>query len=146
MAAGTSSSETMKTGLEHAPASSTVMNDARNKLCTVVRKDIPVSTTDSKRDVPAFIHIPQSHRSGQNGSIPRTGAILLSGASGGVVGPSSIYLSIADKLASLEGGILVVRLDYRYPARNSLCVSDVLAAMNYAQDGYGVNLFVLVGW
>lgn len=70
----------------------------------------------------------------------------MSGAGGGVVGPSSVYLSIADKLASLNRGIPILRLDYRYPARNRYCVSDVLAAMNLLKKDYAVTRFVLVGW
>lgn len=62
------------------------------------------------------------------------------------MGPSSIYLSIADKLASLKQGIPVMRLDYRYPARNKYCVADVQAAMKYLEAGYGISRFVLVGW
>ena len=63
----------------------------------------------------------------------QTAAILLSGAGGGLVGPSSMYLGIATKLSILKQGIPVLRLDYRYPARNSYCVADVLAAMDYLE-------------
>ena len=63
-----------------------------------------------------------------------------------MVGPSSIYLSIADKLASIKIGIPVMRLDYRHPARNKYCVADVQAAMNYLESGYALTRFVLVGW
>ena len=83
---------------------------------------------------------------GQDGRSGKTAAILLSGAGGGVVGPSSMYLSIADKLASLNRGVPVMRLDYRYPARNKYCVRDVESAMNYLEKGYAVSRFVLVGW
>ena len=62
------------------------------------------------------------------------------------MGPSSIYLSIADKLASLNKGIPVMRLDYQYPARNRYCVADVQAAMKYLETGYGLSRFVLVDW
>lgn len=63
-----------------------------------------------------------------------------------MVGPSSMYLSIADKLASLNKGIPVMRLDYRYPARNKYCVADVLSAMRELETGYAVSRVVLVGW
>ncbi|KAL9121067.1 MAG: hypothetical protein Q9187_002372 [Circinaria calcarea] len=53
---------------------------------------------------------------------------------------------MADKLASLKRGIPVLRLDYRYPARNKYCVRDVESAMNYLEKSYAVSRFVLVGW
>jgi hypothetical protein len=43
----------------------------------------------------------------------KTAAILLSGAGRGVLGPSSMYLSLADKLASLSQPVPALRLDYR---------------------------------
>lgn len=70
----------------------------------------------------------------------------MSGASGGVAGPSSIYISMADKMASLRRGIPVLRMDYRYPARNKYCVADVVAAMDFLQRTLGISRFVLVGW
>ncbi|KAK4237734.1 Alpha/Beta hydrolase protein [Achaetomium macrosporum] len=76
----------------------------------------------------------------------RTAAILLSGAGGGVVGPSSIYLSLACKLATLGRGIPALRLDYRFPARTEPCCRDVRAAMAYLNDMYGLDRFVLIGW
>ncbi|EPE28728.1 alpha/beta-Hydrolase [Glarea lozoyensis ATCC 20868] len=91
--------------------------------------------------VPGFLHIPASRP-----SKPDFAAILLSGAGGGVVGPSSIYMSIAEKLSSLDTGIPVMRLDYRYPARNKYCTRDVLAAMDYIESNYSISKFVLVGW
>jgi len=89
-----------------------------------------------------FLHLPASSTTSASGSA----AILLSGAGGGVVGPSSIYLSLADKLASLDQPVPVVRLDYRFPARNRYCVRDVLAAMNQMEEQYNVARFILVGW
>ncbi|THW63989.1 alpha/beta-hydrolase [Aureobasidium pullulans] len=91
--------------------------------------------------VPAFLHLPENYQNQQS-----TAAILLSGAGGGVVGPSSIYLSMAHKLASLQQGLPVLRMDYRFPARNKYCVPDVLAAMNYLQTEHNISRFVLVGW
>jgi alpha/beta superfamily hydrolase len=76
----------------------------------------------------------------------RTAAILLSGAGGGVTGPSSIYLSLACKLATLGRGIPCLRLDYRYPAINQPCVNDAKAGMAYLRDMYGLDRFVLIGW
>lgn len=70
----------------------------------------------------------------------------MSGASGGFAGPSSIYVSMADKMASLRRGIPVLRMDYRYPAHNKYCVADVVAAMDFLQRALGISRFVLVGW
>lgn len=70
----------------------------------------------------------------------------MSGTSGGVAGPSSVYISVADKIASLRRSVPVLRMDYRFPARNKYCVADVLAAMEYLQTGFAVSRFVLVGW
>jgi hypothetical protein len=109
---------------------------------TVVSKTIKV---DDGADgaVPGFLHLPQDT---SIMSSHKTAAILLSGAGGGVVGPSSIYLSLAEKLASLKTPIPSLRLDYRYPARNKYCVSDVRAAMKWLEDEYAIKKFVLVGW
>lgn len=92
--------------------------------------------------VPGFLHLPASTTT----SPTSTAAILLSGAGGGVVGPSSIYLSLADKLASLKQPAPALRLDYRYPARNRYCVKDVLAAMQQLEEKFNITKFVLVGW
>ena len=132
------------TGLEHPPAIDAI-SAAKKQLCTV--KPLEIKVQDGMDGtVPGFLHVPQNYRREQTGGREKTAAILLSGAGGGVVGPSSIYLSIADKVASLSKGIPVLRLDYRFPARNKYCVPDVLAAMKYLQDDYAVSRFVLVGW
>lgn len=93
--------------------------------------------------MPAFLHMNPEHHSTHP---PTTAAILLSGAGGGVTGPSGIYLSMADKLAALDAAIPTFRLDYRFPARNTLCCADVLAGMEYLEAGFGISRFVLVGW
>ncbi|KAF2196657.1 alpha/beta-hydrolase [Delitschia confertaspora ATCC 74209] len=92
--------------------------------------------------VPGFLHLPPTSSSHSTS----TAAILLSGAGGGIVGPSSIYLSLADKLSSLKHPVPALRLDYRYPARNKYCVKDVVAAMDYLEQRHHINKFVLVGW
>jgi alpha/beta superfamily hydrolase len=96
--------------------------------------------------VAGFLHVHQAFAKGTSDSSNQSAAILLSGAGGGVTGPSSVYLGIAEKLASLQKGIPCLRLDYRYPARNRYCVRDVLASMALLQDMYGIKRFVLVGW
>ena len=121
------------------------LESAQKQICEV--KPLTIRVSDSLGGaVPAILHVPQNYsREGVQGSA-RAAAILLSGAGGGVVGPSSIYISIAEKLASLNKGLPVMRLDYRYPARNKYCVSDVQAAMNFLENSYAVSRFVLVGW
>ena len=131
-------------GLSHPPNLDPLVK-AQKQICNV--KPITIKVNDDLYGtVPAFFHIPQNYRREQVEGREKTAAILLSGAGGGVMGPSSIYLSIADKLASLNKGIPVMRLDYRYPARNKYCVADVRAAMRYLENGYGLLRFVLVGW
>ncbi|KAL1837317.1 hypothetical protein VTJ49DRAFT_4039 [Mycothermus thermophilus] len=105
--------------------------------------------------VPGFLHLPPDMLPAAGGEEPpllpphhhRTATILLSGAGGGVAGPSSIYLSLACKLATLGRGIPALRLDYRFPgASTAPCVRDARAAMTYLRDAYGLDRFVLVGW
>ncbi|KAF9698070.1 hypothetical protein EKO04_003503 [Ascochyta lentis] len=121
-------------GLSHAPQS--------NKPCIV--KPMTIIVEDGPDGaVPGFLHLPPTASATPSS---RTAAILLSGAGGGIVGPSSIYLSLADKLASLVQPVPALRLDYRYPARSKYCVSDVLSAMDELESRYGINNFVLVGW
>lgn len=120
--------------LSHAPHS--------NKTCIV--KPMTIKVEDGPDGaVPGFLHLPPTASAAPASN---TAAILLSGAGGGIVGPSSIYLSLADKLASLKQPVPALRLDYRYPARNKYCVRDVLSAMDELQSSYGIKNFVLVGW
>jgi alpha/beta superfamily hydrolase len=132
--------------LKHAPGVSTLTKDAVKHVPNVEALQILVSSSDTVQRVSGFLHTPHGYRDEHTDSKLKIAAILLSGAGGGVVGPSSIYLSIADKLAALDDGIPVMRLDYRYPARSRYCVPDVLAAMEYLQNELAVSRFVLVGW
>jgi hypothetical protein len=121
-------------GLSHPPH--------KEKSCIV--RPLTIEVKEGPDDaVPGFLHLPLP-----SSATPasKTAAILLSGAGGGVVGPSSIYLSLADKLASLKQPVPALRLDYRYPARNQHCVRDVLAAMKELEESYQIKNFVLVGW
>ncbi|KAL8893479.1 MAG: hypothetical protein Q9192_005219 [Flavoplaca navasiana] len=105
---------------------------------------LTIKVSDPKNGaVPGVLHLPYDFK---NQNTHKTAAILLSGAGGGLVGPSSIYLGIATKLSSLKQGIPVLRLDYRYPARNGYCAADVLAAMDYLEREYKISRFVLIGW
>lgn len=65
-----------------------------------------------------------------------------------MAGPSAMYISMGDKLASPSTGhgIPVLRLDYRFPARNRYCVADTVAAMGYLEQRFAISRFVLVGW
>ncbi|EMC91210.1 hypothetical protein BAUCODRAFT_127124 [Baudoinia panamericana UAMH 10762] len=111
--------------------------------CQVERLHIKVEDGPDGK-VTGFLHSPSPYRPGQHS---KTAAVLLSGAGGGVVGPSSMYLSMADKLASLPNqAVLALRLDYRYPARNKYCVPDVKAAVDFLQREKQIEKVVLVGW
>lgn len=115
-----------------------------NLSCDIERLHIKVDDGPDGK-VAGFLHVPSPYRPGEHN---KTAAILLSGAGGGVVGPSSMYLSMADKLASLPShqALLALRLDYRYPAWNKYCVPDVQAAVDYLQRERQVDNVVLVGW
>jgi len=63
-----------------------------------------------------------------------------------VAGPSGSYIAIGDKLASLNHGVPVLRVDYRYAADIKPCSEDVVAAMEYLESTYSISKFVLVGW
>ncbi|KAJ9122668.1 hypothetical protein QFC24_004096 [Naganishia onofrii] len=109
---------------------------------------VSIGVRDSQGgSVSGFLHLPHGFPS--NTLAHKTAVILLSGAGGGVTGPSGIYLSVADKISSIAHlAIPALRLDYRYPARNKYCCADVLAAMNHLTTTYPgqISRFVLVGW
>ncbi|OAP57789.1 hypothetical protein AYL99_08527 [Fonsecaea erecta] len=125
--------------LEHASKFGT-LKQVQKSLCTTERLSVPVGGTS----VRGLLHLPAGYA--ENKERVAAAAILLSGAGGGVVGPSSMYISIGDKVASLRRGIPVLRLDYRYPAHDTPCVEDVVAAMDHLEQKYSIRKFVLVGW
>ncbi|KIX99269.1 uncharacterized protein Z520_04845 [Fonsecaea multimorphosa CBS 102226] len=125
--------------LEHATRFGT-LKQVQKSLCTTERLSVLVGGTS----VRGFLHLPAGYP--ENKDRVAAAVILLSGAGGGVVGPSSIYVSIGDKLASLRRGMPVLRLDYRYPAHDTPCAEDVTAAMNHLEQKYSIRKFVLVGW
>ncbi|KAK5200139.1 hypothetical protein LTS13_003325 [Exophiala xenobiotica] len=135
------SSRNATPSLQHA-TNFPALKDVHELLCTVQKLSIPVG---AREKVPGFLHLPANYSPNQPGSIPAA-AILLSGAGGGLTGPSAMYLSMGDKLASLQRGVPVLRLDYRYPADTNPCVKDVISAMDYMEETYSINRFVLVGW
>ena len=73
----------------------------------------------------------------------RGAAVLVSGAGGGVVGPSGVYVDLADRLRA--DGVTALRLDYRKPNDLSECTYDLLAALDALGRG-GVERTILVGW
>ncbi|EAQ88711.1 hypothetical protein CHGG_05330 [Chaetomium globosum CBS 148.51] len=148
------------------PPHLTRLESATHKTGHVEPLSIDVEDTPEGGFVPGFLHLPPDFFTNPPAdaspadatprtarllaTLPphhhRTAAILLSGAGGGLAGPSSIYLSLACKLATLGRGIPALRLDYRYPGRREQCVADVRAAMAFLRDMYGLDRFVLVGW
>lgn len=112
---------------------------------TVQQLSIPVHD-DYGGHVSGILHLPVTAPTSTNPSPIRTAALLLSGAGGGVAGPSAVYLSLADKLAALDHGIPALRLDYRRPARTTSCVEDARSAMEHLNREHGISRFVLVGW
>ncbi|KXX82525.1 Uncharacterized protein YfhR [Madurella mycetomatis] len=135
-------------GLAHPPHLSR-LKSAAHKAAQV--EPLSIDVDDSLNGfVPGFLHLPPDFTTSPSAPLlphhHRTAAILLSGAGGGVTGPSSIYLSLACKLATLGRGIPTLRLDYRFPSRTAPCVADARAGMGYLRDMYGLDRFVLVGW
>ena len=130
-------------GLEH-PPNLRKLKGAASKSSVVKSLSIPVNDEAYGGAVPGFLHLPQDY--GEKGNDVDTAAVLLSGAGGGVTGPSGIYVSMGSKLASLKRGVPVLRMDYRYPARDRPCCQDVISAMDYLQEHYPLTKFVLVGW
>ncbi|OCL10216.1 alpha/beta-hydrolase [Glonium stellatum] len=130
------------------PLDVTPLETDKKPICNV--KSLSISVEDGPGGVvPGLLHLPATFSSAPSPpSLNRQTAavILLSGAGGGVVGPSSIYLSMANKLASLSMPVPALRLDYRFPARNKYCVRDVQAAMDLLETEYGLSRFVLIGW
>ena len=72
-----------------------------------------------------------------------TGVIWVSGALGGLDGPSfGIFETLSEDLVS--DGITSFRLDYRYPGDLEPCIADVLAGV-YALGTKGIERVALVG-
>ena len=69
--------------------------------------------------------------------------VMVSGASGGVVGPSGAYPALARQLQAAE--IAALRLDYRKPGNMNECVYDLDAGLEELRRR-GVKRFALVGW
>ncbi|KAF7180894.1 hypothetical protein CNMCM7691_000023 [Aspergillus felis] len=93
-------------------------------------------------DAPAILHEPRSYSAVE---AKESAVVLVSGAGGGVSGPSGIYASLGDKLALLLG-IPCIRLDYRRPARTEYCSADIVASFTYLRKHFNSSSFVLVGW
>ena len=69
--------------------------------------------------------------------------MLVSGAGGGVSGPSGVYMELAGRLRA--DGVTALRLDYRRPNDLPESTHDVLAALD-ALGRRDAELAVLVGW
>ena len=127
------------------PPDTKASTTTNNQLCDV--RPISFKVFDDRTGpAKAWIHIPQNYFRERTEPREKTAAILLSGADGGMLGPSSIYPSLADSLANSDNGIPVLRLNYRYAARLNYCITDVKAAMKYLQSRYSILRFILVGW
>ena len=68
---------------------------------------------------------------------------MVSGALGGVAGPSGAYPALAGQLQAAE--IAALRLDYRKPENMNECVYDLDAGLDELRHR-GVMRFALVGW
>lgn len=118
---------------------------ANKKPCDVKR--VTFKVFDNKTGpAKAWIHIPQNHASEHTESDNKTAVILLSGAPGGMTGPSEMWPSLANRVANSDDGILVLRLNYRYTAQIKYCIADVKTAMKCLEDRYSITHFILVGW
>lgn len=73
----------------------------------------------------------------------RGAAVLVSGAGGGLAGPSGVYEDLAERLRA--DGLMALRLDYRRPNDLAECAHDALAALD-ALGRRGMEKAVLVGW
>lgn len=87
--------------------------------------------------VPGYLHEVAA------GAPVRGGALLLSGAGGGVLGPAHVYPPLASRLAA--AGVHALRLDYRHPARLEPCLDDAHAAIDFLA-ARGAERVVVVGW
>lgn len=112
---------------------------------TIQQLSIPVHD-DYGGHVSGLLHLPLTSQTSTDPPSTRTAALLLSGAGGGVTGPSAVYLSLADKLAALHNGIPALRLDYRRPARTIPCVQGARSAMDHLYREHAISRFVLIGW
>jgi dienelactone hydrolase len=125
-----------------------------------VARHIQIPVRDPlNHEAPAIIHEPRSYSTQQ---AQGAAVVLVSGAGGGVSGPSGkvpplhtaeqkqankqgIYPSLADKLALLIS-IPCIRLDYRHPAQTDYCTADIAASLDYLSQQYNSTRFVIVGW
>jgi fermentation-respiration switch protein FrsA (DUF1100 family) len=69
--------------------------------------------------------------------------VMVSGALGGVAGPSGAYPALAGQLQAAE--ITALRLDYREPTNMNECVYDLDAGLDELR-GRGIERFALIGW
>jgi uncharacterized protein len=69
--------------------------------------------------------------------------VMVSGAFGGVAGPSGVYPALAGRLQAAQ--IAALRLDYREPENMNECIYDLDAGLDELRQG-GIKRFALIGW
>ncbi len=91
------------------------------------------------------IHTPQGVIKGllSKAEGARGAMLMVSGAGGGLDGPSGIYEPLAERLQ--KAGITTLRLDYRLPNNLAECVYDVLAGVEALRQ-QDVKRVALLGW
>ncbi|KAJ5818191.1 hypothetical protein N7474_003782 [Penicillium riverlandense] len=115
----------------------------RQAIKPSIARHVNIQVSDPlDHEAPAILHEPRSYNVTEAGG---AAVVLVSGAGGGVSGPSGIYPSLADKLALLLS-IPCIRLDYRAPAQTEYCVADMRASFDYLHEQYASSRFVVVGW
>lgn len=133
-------------GLKHQRPTNT-SHDPNNGLWSIKEPQTRASETDTSNTLEAYLHLPHGHRrEAATTKRSKTAVILISDASGDTAGPSAMYTSMAEKLASVRRGTPVLRMGNRVPACKASCIADVLAAMDYLQHRLAVGRYVLVGW
>lgn len=109
--------------------------EVRDVRITEVRKDcFKVTIATSRGDNRGLLH----HRIGNT-----AGAVLVSGAGGGLDGPASVYRDIGPDL--LERGVSSLRLDYRMLSHFEECVLDALTGIDVLK-GLGIERIGIAGW
>jgi len=116
---------------------------AQSAIKPSIARSVRIKVTDPlDHDAPAILHEPKSYNAKEANY---SAVVMISGAGGGVSGPSGIYPSLADKLA-MTLRIPSIRLDYRKPAHTSYCTADTVAALDYLSEQFSTRHYVLIGW
>lgn len=135
--------------LKHASKATATAHQTRRELRHSKGLEIKVPSAGSPSSTTAFIHTPQNYYREQAEGREKTATILVSSSEGGVLGPSSISLSLADKARESQPRHhpSLRRLDHRFPAPNyPLRRGRSGGDEGPPEQGYAVARFVLVGW